>query len=188
MRIFRLCALLAGILPVCFLEPGMALPGQPTRQVKAWIQGHPTLRPGIGETLVVQKQDTAAKRFIFKASPFSPGNLDSKDSLGMIETETLSFYDKVNGVTLNRLEEALRVIYNAAIHQDYRNAEAILIYPTGPTSISGGLRGEIRVGNQYAYWVEQVINPDGSSHSGQIQVFLKEEVPTMVNNIQRNRQ
>ncbi|HBR75592.1 MAG TPA: hypothetical protein DEA78_18265, partial [Cyanobacteria bacterium UBA11159] len=45
-----------------------ALPGETVEIVTSWIAAHPTLRPGIGDGLLVTKSNTAGQRFTFQAT------------------------------------------------------------------------------------------------------------------------
>lgn len=72
-------------------------------------------------------------------------------------------YDAINGMTFARLQESLRVIYGLEIYQDYDRAQVVYQYPNqsvinsarlAQTPILEALKGELRVGNRYVYWVE----------------------------------
>ncbi|MBE9181398.1 hypothetical protein IQ268_22815 [Oculatella sp. LEGE 06141] len=163
----------------------IALPGQTTEEVAAWIQGHPTLRPASGETLLVRKSDTPARRFTFQALTTSPGRATPERTLGMIRSEQISLFDLTNGVSRNRLEETLRVIYGSEIYQDYEQAEIIYVYPANATegtappinsSSTTALHGEIRQGARFAYWVETAHGREGLARVGQISVFATADV------------
>ncbi|BAY20925.1 hypothetical protein NIES2100_06690 [Calothrix sp. NIES-2100] len=183
------------ILPVSFmswLAMGMlvdsqanALPGQQTEEVTTWIQAHPTLRPKSGERLFVQKSDTAAQRFTFLASVLPPGKVAFTKDRSMIRSERMTMYDAVNGMTFERFQEALRVIYGLGIYQDFQNAQLIYKYPNqsainsarlAKTPIREALQGELRVGDRYAYWVEVAQPREGKAFTGQMTVLLKSDV------------
>ncbi|MEO3704268.1 hypothetical protein [Trichormus azollae] len=162
-----------------------ALPGESTEEVTTWIQGHPTLRPRSGEKLFVSKNDTAAQRFTFQASVLAPGKVTFTKDRSTIHTERLSIYDGVNGVTVGRLQESLRVIYGLDIYQDYNRAPVVYYYPNqsainqarlAKTPIREALKGELRVGDRYAYWIEIAKPRDGKALTGQITVFLKSDL------------
>jgi hypothetical protein len=106
-----------------------ALPGQSTEEVTTWIQAHPTLRPSSGERLYVQKSDTAAQRFTFQASVLAPGKVVFTKDRGRIRSERLAMYDAINGMTFQRLQESLRIIYGSDIYQDFNRAQVIYEYP-----------------------------------------------------------
>src|SRR5207237_71406 len=116
-----------------FTSTANALPGQSTETVTAWINANPTLRPGIGDGLLVTKSETAAQRFTFQATVLSPGRVTVPIDRGRIRSERMSFYDKINGVTLDRLKESLRVIYGPAIYQDFDQAKVVYDYPVPET-------------------------------------------------------
>ncbi len=162
-----------------------ALPGQSTEEVITWIQAHPTLRPRSGERLFVSKSDTAAQRFTFQASVLPPGKVTFTKDRSTIRTERMTMYDGVNGVTIQRLEESLRVIYGIDIYQDYNRAQVVYEYPNQSainqarltkTPIREALQGELRVGDRYAYWVEIAQPKEGKALSGQMTVFRKSDL------------
>jgi hypothetical protein len=93
--------------------------------------------------------------------------------------------DGVNGVTVGRLQESLRVIYGLDIYQDYNRAPVVYYYPNqsainqarlAKTPIREALKGELRVGDRYAYWIEIAKPRDGKALTGQITVFLKSDL------------
>lgn len=162
-----------------------ALPGQSTEEVITWIQAHPTLRPRSGERLFVSKSDTAAQRFTFQASVLPPGKVTFTKDRSTIRTERMTMYDGVNGVTIQRLEESLRVIYGIDIYQDYNRAQVVYEYPNQSainqarltkTPIREALKGELRLGDRYAYWVEIAQPQEGKALSGKMTVFLKSDL------------
>lgn len=165
--------------------PAWALPGQTIAEAIAWIQGNATLRPSSGERLMVRKTDTAARRYTFQASVFQVGQASSRTSSSRIRTETFTLFDMTNGVTQPRLEESLRAIYGLDIAQDYSRARVVYAYPTQvelsqarnqQTPLLAALQGELRVGDRYAYWWEIARTREGYAYSGQINVFLKQDV------------
>lgn len=185
LRLVTAGALLIGGV-VSLSAPAMALPGQLTEEVEAWIQAHPTLQPRSGERLLVRKSNSAAQRFTFQASVFPPGRLAPTNNKGEIRTETLSFFDAANGVTRERLEESLRVIYGLDIYQDFQQARVTYSYP-GPfdvaqarnrrTELQAARQGEVRLGDRFGYLIEVVQPADGGkAYSGQVQILLKEDV------------
>lgn len=162
-----------------------ALPGESTEEVTTWIQAHSTLRPRSGERLFVSKSDTAAQRFTFQASVLPPGKVTFTKDRSTIRTERMSMYDGVNGVTLQRLQESLRVIYSLDVYQDYNRAQVVYQYPNqsainqarlAKTPIREALKGELRLGDRYAYWVEIAQPRQGKALSGQMTVFLKSDL------------
>lgn len=183
------CSLLSvGLLLTLGANRTTALPGQTADEAAAWIQANPTLRPGIGERLLVRKSDTAAQRFTFRASPIPPGLATPSQGLSIIRSERISLFDMINGVTQERLEESLRVIYGIDIYQDYSRARLVYRYPT-PEMVAQArnqnapllalLQGELRLGDRYAYWVEVAQNRDGFAYNGQINVLLPQDLDTL---------
>jgi len=140
-----------------------ALPGQTTEEVGTWMKAHPTLRPGNGEQLYVQKSDTAAQRFTFQASVLAPGKVEFTKERSRIRYERLAMYDAINGMSFQRLHESLRVIYGYDIYQDFNQAQVVYDYPSqgeinsarfAKTPIKEALQGQLRIGDRYAYWIE----------------------------------
>ncbi|MEA5620326.1 hypothetical protein VB711_21115 [Cronbergia sp. UHCC 0137] len=179
------CSLAPWFLGMLFAAPSQALPGQTTEEVTTWIQAHPTLRPKSGEKLSVSKSDTAAQRFTFQASVLPPGKVTFTQDRGKIRTERISMYDAVNGMTSERLQESLRVIYGLDIYQDYNRAQVVYEYPNqsainqarlAKTPIREALQGELRVGDRYAYWMEVAKPKEGKAFVGQITVLLKTDL------------
>lgn len=168
-----------------FEAPANALPGQSTEEVTTWIQAHPTLRPNSGEKLFVQRSDTASQRFTFQASVLPPGRVEFTKDRSTIRTERMTMYDAVNGMTLKRFQESLRVIYSLDIYQDYDRAQVVYKYPNqsainsarlAKTPIREALQGELRLGSRYAYWVEIAQPKTGKAFTGQITVLLKTDL------------
>lgn len=162
-----------------------ALPGQSTDTVVAWINAHPTLRPGIGDGLLVTKSNTAAQRFTFQASVLPPGRVTFPRNRETIRSERISFYDMVNGVTPDRLKESVRVIYGPVIYQDYDRARLVYDYPAPETidlarrqnrPLLAQQQGQLLLGERYAYWMEITRTDSGKAFNGQLTVFLKEDV------------
>jgi len=177
--------LLMGMVLGLTANPAQALPGQTVETVAAWIAAHPTLEPGIGDGLVVTKQNTAAQRFKFEASVLPPGQIAFPTNRRLIQSEQISFYDMINGVTPERLTESLRVIYGPAIYQDYQRANLVYAYPT-PATIDLARRqnrpmliarqGELLLGDRFAYWLEVTRTENGKPINGRITVFLPEDL------------
>ena len=170
-----------------------ALPGQSTEQVGTWIQAHPTLRPRSGEKLFVQKTDTAAQRFTFQASVLPPGRVEFSKDRGRIRTERITMYDAINGMTFTRLQESLRVIYGLEIYQDYDRAQVVYEYPNqkvvnsarlAKTPIREALKGELRVGDRYVYWVEIAKPKTGKAFTGQMTILLKTDLDKLERELQ----
>ncbi|GAB1541693.1 hypothetical protein NUACC21_43650 [Scytonema sp. NUACC21] len=168
-----------------FDSTASALPGQPANDVSAWIKAHPTLRPSPGERFFVQKSDTAAQRFTFQASLLAPGKLGAVQDRSKIRNERITMFDAVNGMTFDRLEESLRTIYGLEVYQDFKNARVVYEYPNKTTinasrfaraPVKEALKGELRVGDRYAYWVELAQPKAGKAFSGQMTVLLKADL------------
>ena len=170
-----------------------ALPGQSTEEVGTWIKAHPTLRPRSGEQLFVQKTDTAAQRFSFQASVLPPGRIEFSKDRGRIRTERIAMYDAINGMTFTRLQESLRVIYGLEIYQDYNRAQVVYQYPNqsvinsarfAKTPIREALKGELRVGDRYVYWVEIAQPKTGKAFTGQMTILLKTDLDKLERELQ----
>ena len=166
-------------------SPGQALPGDTTEDVLSWIKAHPTLQPKPGERLFISKSDTAAQRFTFQASVLPPGRVTFTKDRITIRTEHMTMFDAVNGVTRQRLEESLRVIYNLDVYQDYNEAQIVYQYPDqatintsrlAKTPIREALQGELRIGDRYGYWVEVAQPKEGKAITGKITVLLKADL------------
>lgn len=162
-----------------------ALPGQSTEEVGTWIKANSTLRPSRGERFLIQKTDTAAQRFTFQASVLPPGKVGFTKDRSRIRTERIAMYDAINGITADRLQESLRVIYGLDIYQDFNRAQVIYEYPNqsainnarlAKTPIREALQGQLRVGDRYAYWVEVAQPKEGKAFTGQMTVLLKSDL------------
>jgi hypothetical protein len=176
------------LLPFAFLlSPNQAdaLPGQSTEEVGSWIKTHPTLKPNSGERFYIQKSDTAAQRFTFQASVLPPGAVGFTKDRSNIRTERLAMYDAINGMSFDRLQESLRRIYSLDVYQDFENAQLIYEYPNqsainsarlAKTPIREALRGQLRLGDRYAYWMEIAKGKGGKAYTGQMTVFLKSDL------------
>lgn len=186
------------ILPLAFLisnNTATALPGQSTEVVETWIKAHPTLSPRIGERFLVTKTDTAAQRFSFQAIVSPPGKVTFTKNRSQIRTERISMYDAINGMSLDRLKESLRIIYGLDVYQDFKGAQVIYEYPNqsainaarfAKTPLREALKGELRVGLRYAYWVEVAQAKNGKAFTGQMTVFLKSDLDKLEEEL-RNR-
>jgi hypothetical protein len=166
-------------------DRAVALPGQTVDEVAAWIQANPTLLPASGETLMVRKSDTPARRFSFEALLVSPGRAATGEGRGTVRTERIALFDMTNGVTPDRLATTLRNIYGDEIYQDFNQANLVYRYPTTDQQASAqnrdaplleSLQGEIRQGSRFGYWIETVQTRDGQAYNGQINVFLLEDI------------
>jgi hypothetical protein len=178
-----------------------AIPGQSVDEAQTWMQAHPTLRATPQDRLLVRRADNAARRFTFQGSLFPPGGISAEDgtpgilrrdrnNLNTVRMERFNLVDMVNGVSLLSLEEALRVLYGPDIYADYRRSQATYAYPeSSPDRLlrpdRRALRGELRLGEQFAYWIEFLPNSDGSIESGTISVLLKEDLPALQTTLQQ---
>jgi hypothetical protein len=170
-------------------QAAYALPGQTETQVADWIRANPALKPTSGERLLVKKSDTAARRFQFQASVLIPGIAGIPGDANVIRSEEISFFDVINGVTRDRLEDSMRSIYGASIMRDYVSAKTVYAYPTeemiARAKVRNGntlliaLQGELREGEQFAYWIETVENASGKANSGRVVVFEREYLPKL---------
>ncbi len=186
-----LLAIACAIIP----QTALALPGQSRAEVISWISSNPTLRPALGDGLSVRKFNTAAQRFSFEASVLPVSSLINITANDVIRKEQISFYDLVNGVTVSRLEESLRVIYGADIYFDYVQARVIYQYPTlaqielsrrQNLPLLSARQGELRLGNRFAYWYEITAAEGNPAANGQITIFLREDLDRLEVEI-RNR-
>jgi hypothetical protein len=187
-KVLSACLLACGL---CLgTSPSYAIPGQSVDEAKAWMQAHPTLRASPRERLVLSRADTPSRRFTFQASVFpaggygSPGILTANRNLGIIRVERFTLIDLVDGVTPERLEESLRVLYGADIYADYRRAQAVYIYPdSSPTTLlrpsRSAVRGELLEGDDFGYWFEVLPDANGVIQTGIVSILLKEDIPRL---------
>lgn len=183
------CAATVGLSLVLSVIAGHveAMPGQTPDEAVVWIRANSTLRPVRGEKLLVRKSDTPAQRFTFWASPLPVGRASSRATGGVIRTEELSFFDMRNGVSRDRLQESLRVIYGPTVYQDYAQAKTVYVYPapqkpndaTKRDTAPMAVQGEIREGDRYAYWLEIAQQQNGFPYVGRITVFLRDDRPKL---------
>ena len=176
------------LLPFTFLaftNRVLALPGQSTEEVGAWLKGHATLKPKQGERFLIHRSDTAAQRFTFQASVLPPGAVSFSRDRSKIRTERLSMYDAINGMSFERLQESLRIIYGLDVYQDFKRAQLIYDYPNqsainsarlARTPVREALRGQLRMGDRYAYWMEIAKPKNGKAFIGQMTVLLKSDI------------
>ena len=177
---------------LCLLPAsGWAIPGQSVRLAETWIRANPTLNPSPNEKFLIQRRITPAHRFTFEASVFPVTGIFQEGRSPQIRTERFAIVDFINSVTPERLEESLRAIYGVDIFTDYRQAKLLLAYPEPEAITTSGsnlrLQGELRQGEQFAYWQELAFDPTGHAISGRMAVFLKEDAPFLQERLVRDR-
>jgi hypothetical protein len=176
--------------------PAFALPGQTRQEVAAWIRSNPSLTPVLGDGLTVRRFNTATQRFLFNASVLPVTSMfDVSDNSNIIRREQISFYDVINGISTDRLEESLRVIYGADIYQDYFLARVIYQYPS-PEQVAlaqrqnlpllSARRGELRLGDRFGYWLETTRGNNETGANGQITIFLREDLDQLESELRNN--
>jgi hypothetical protein len=182
-----------GVLIALGSGQAQALPGEPVVEVADWIQANPTINPAPGETLLVRRTDSPSRRFTFQASIHAPGPALAGDRKDIIRSESITLFDLVYGVQQQRLEESLSFIYGDEVYQDYQQAEVVYQYPTAEMLRQADtqnrpllrlVQGEVRQGNQFAYWVETAQVPGGRPQNGKITVFLLEDLPQVMTILQ----
>jgi hypothetical protein len=166
--------------------PAYAIPGQTIDEAAVWMQSNSTIRPSANEKFLVRRVNTAAQQLTFNASVMPPGKLMRLAPGGrIIRSETLSLFDMRNGVTLNRLRESVRAIYGLEIAQDFAESAIVTSYPT-EAQIEAAVtkqnaqiaaqQGELRQGERFAYWLEIAQTENGRAYSGQLTVFLLDDL------------
>lgn len=165
--------------------PSLAIPGQTVNLAQSWIRNHPTLKPAANERLTINRVTAPGQRFTFQASVFPIGDVMPAENRLQIRTERFSLADHANSITSERLDESLRAIYGQEIFNDYRQAEVLMRYPVrgarpDPTDNPNlVLRGEVREGEQFAYWQEIAYDRAGTAYLGRMAVFLKADLPAL---------
>lgn len=187
-------ALLGSLGMGMFCGNAQALPGDLQEDVQAWIEANPSFRESQINTLQVTRFNTAAQKFTFQASPYSPTFINERNN-GVIRSEELSFFDVTNGVSFERLQEALRTVYGVNVYQDLANAREVYAYPDLST-VNRSKRqnlltlraqtGRLYEGDRFAYWVEIIkTDPDNSdfANRGRIVVLQKGDLPNLENQL-----
>ncbi|MGB7443765.1 MAG: hypothetical protein WA919_22095 [Coleofasciculaceae cyanobacterium] len=168
-----------------FTSSAKALPGQSPDAVAAWLKGHPTLSNGIGTNLAVTLSENPAQKVSFQASVLPPGRIISRQIPGTISTERLGVTDRIRGVTFNRLEEYLRIIYGPLIYRDYTQATVVYDYPTPSLLYQGqsqnrpllaAQQGQLLSGERYGYWLEITESGEGKAFNGQVTILRKDDL------------
>jgi hypothetical protein len=166
-----------------------ALPGQSVAEAEAWMQAHPTLRADPRENLAIRRNDTPSRRYTFHGSVYGPGgghqSLLARRNSGqptMVRSEKFTLVDLISGVSVERLENALRTLYGAEVFADYRRSQTVLVYSPGRPEDRGtqrASRAQVSEGELYAYIVEVIPNPDGTVNTGTVSVMLREDLPAL---------
>lgn len=169
-----------------------ALPGQGSDEVLLWMKSNPGIRPTAGEKLTIRRNNGPSQRMSFEASLLAPGRITPLNSGGRIRSETLTLFDMLYGISEARLEQSIRSVYGLAVHRDFQKAQVVYSYPTpiaenqavrANQPIAAALKGELRRGDRYAYWVEILRNRDGLNYGGKVVVFLAEDLPKVESEI-----
>lgn len=177
-----------------FCGAAQALPGDLQEDVRAWIEANPSFRESQINNLRVTRYNTAAQKFTFEASLYSPTFINERSN-GLIRSEELSFFDVTNGVSFERLQEALRTVYGVNVYQDLSSAREVYAYPDIST-VNRSKRqnlltlraqtGKLYEGDRFAYWVEVIkVDPDNSdfANRGRIVVLQKSDLPSLENQL-----
>lgn len=172
-------------------QPAIALPGQSVRVVETWMRNNATLRPRPNERLTINRVAAPGQRFIFQASVFPVTGVQPDVDRQTIRTERFTFVDHANPITVNRLEESLRLIYGAEVFNDYRQADITHRYPMpgvrrplpNPNIV---IRGTVHEGEQFAYWQEITYDLRGHAYLGRMAVMLKEDLPLLRSHLAQN--
>lgn len=161
-------------------SPGWSLPGEAVDEVANWIYSNPLLPDGRRGSLRVSRSDIPGQRFTFVASKTLPTQRGLGIGERRIRSEWLEVLDYNNGVTSERLIEAVRGIYGLDLYQDYRNAELIYDYvsPTGPTG-QHQRRGQLWQGDRFGYWLELTERDGEEPVLGKLALILLDDIPTV---------
>ncbi len=162
-------------------QPSVAIPGQSVTVAESWIRNNPTLNPAPNERLSINRTPSPGQRFSFQASLFPVAGTLPTDTRRTIRTERFTLVDHANAITVNRLEESLRLIYGPQIFNDYSRGEILFEYPTDQAGPNPNLTlvGAVRSGERFAYWYELAYGESGTPYLGRMVVFLKEDLPLL---------
>ncbi|MFH7245749.1 MAG: hypothetical protein ACHWZW_23200 [Spirulina sp.] len=162
-------------------QPSVAIPGQSATVAESWIRNNPTLNPAPNERLSINRTPSPGQRFSFQASLFPVAGALPTDARRTIRTERFTLVDHANAITVDRLEESLRLIYGPQIFNDYRQGEILFEYPTNQAGPNPNLTlvGTVRSGERFAYWYELAYGESGTPYLGRMVVFLKEDLPLL---------
>lgn len=166
--------------------PSFALPGQSIPVAESWIRNNPTLSPAPNERLSIHRTPSPGQRFSFQASLFPVAGAMPANARRIIRTERFTLVDHANAITVDRLEESLRLIYGPQIFNDYRQGNVLFEYPSmtspdgfNPDQANLTLVGAVRSGERFAYWYEMAYGETGTPYLGRMAVFLKEDLPLL---------
>jgi len=161
--------------------PSLAIPGQSVRVAESWIRNNPTLSPAPNERLSINRTPSPGQRFSFQASLFPVAGGMPDNARRIIRTERFTLVDHANDITVDRLEESLRLIYGPQIFNDYRQGQILFEYPTDQATENPNLTlvGAVRSGERFAYWYELAYGESGTPYLGRMAVFLKEDLPML---------
>lgn len=164
-----------------FAQPSEAIPGQSATVAESWIRNNPTLNPAPNERLSINRTPSPGQRFSFQATLFPVAGTMPADARRTIRTERFTLVDHANAITVDRLEESLRLIYGPQIFNDYRQGEILFEYPTDQAGPNPNLTlvGVVRSGERFAYWYELAYGESGTPYLGRMVVFLKEDLPLL---------
>ncbi|MGB5971888.1 MAG: hypothetical protein WBG38_01145, partial [Nodosilinea sp.] len=160
-------------------------PGQTANRATTWIRNNPTLKPAANERLTINRMVAPGQRFTFQALVFPVSGVAPAPNRLQIRTERFSLTDHANPIDGDRLDESLRAIYGQEIFNDYRQAEVLIRYPARGARPAAAdnpnlvLRGEVREGEQFAYWQEIAYDRAGTAYLGRMAVFLKADLPAL---------
>lgn len=163
------------------VPPVQAIPGQSATIAESWIRNNPTLSPAPNERLSIHRTPSPGQRFSFQASLFPVAGVMPTNARRIIRTERFTLVDHANDITVDRLEESLRLIYGSQIFNDYRQGELLFEYPTDQATDNPNLTlvGAVRTGERFAYWYELAYGESGIPYLGHMAIFLKDDLPSL---------
>ncbi|MEL6606533.1 MAG: hypothetical protein AAFP20_25420 [Cyanobacteria bacterium J06614_10] len=167
-----------------------ALPGQTMNEAEAWMQAHPTLRAHPSERLSIRRSETPSQRYTFHGSVFAPSGTSNQSLLIrrqsgealVVHSEKFTLVDIVRGVSVPRLEDALRSIYGAEVFADYRRAQTLVVYSPDRAEERGtaiATRSHLLEGDLYGYLIEVLPDDNGNEQTGSVTVMLRENLPAI---------
>lgn len=161
--------------------PSLAIPGQSVAVAESWIRNNPTLSPAPNERLSINRTPSPGQRFSFQSSLFPVAGRMPDNARHIIRTERFTLVDHANNITVDRLEESLRLIYGPQIFNDYRQGKLLFEYPTDQATENPNLTlvGAVRSGERFAYWYELAYGESGTPYLGRMVVFLNDDLPAL---------